>query len=76
MRAMNRNPDVDQWLDQAGHPQEAMMRRARDIILEADGRVSESIKAIGRMRHPDGYPDAGRALEKIRAEGGRGDDTG
>jgi hypothetical protein len=46
------------------------------IILEADGRVSESIKAIGRMRHPDGYPDAGRALEKIRAEGGRGDDTG
>jgi hypothetical protein len=41
---MNRNPDVDQWLDQTGHPQDAMMRRAREIILEADGRVTESIK--------------------------------
>ena len=41
---MNRNPDVDHWLDQAGHPQDAMMRRARDIILEADDRVTESIK--------------------------------
>jgi hypothetical protein len=41
---MNRNPEVDQWLDQAGHPLEAAMRRARDIILAADGRVTESIK--------------------------------
>jgi hypothetical protein len=41
---MNRNPEVDQWLDQAGHPLEAAMRCARDIILEADGRVTESIK--------------------------------
>ena len=41
---MNRNPEVDQWFEQAGHPQEATMRRARDIILGADGRVSESIK--------------------------------
>ena len=41
---MNRNPDVDRWLDQAGRPLEAAMRRARDIILGADGRVTESIK--------------------------------
>jgi hypothetical protein len=41
--AMNRNPDVEAWLDQAG-PLEATMRRARDIILGADGRVTESIK--------------------------------
>jgi hypothetical protein len=41
---MNRNPDVDRWFEQAGHPLEAMMRRARDIILRADGRVTESIK--------------------------------
>jgi hypothetical protein len=40
---MNRNPDVDQWFEQAGHPLEATMRRARDIILGADGRVTESI---------------------------------
>jgi hypothetical protein len=41
---MNRNPDVDRWFDQAGHPLDATMRRARDIILGADGRVTESIK--------------------------------
>jgi hypothetical protein len=41
---MNRNPDVDRWLDQADHPLEATMRRARDIILGADDRVTESIK--------------------------------
>jgi hypothetical protein len=41
---MNRNPEVDRWFDQEGHPLEAMMRRARDIILGADDRVTESIK--------------------------------
>jgi hypothetical protein len=35
---------VDRWFEQAGHPQEATMRRARDIILGADVRVTESIK--------------------------------
>jgi hypothetical protein len=41
---VNRNPDVDRWLDQASRPLEAAMRRARDIILGADGRVTEPIK--------------------------------
>jgi hypothetical protein len=41
---MNRNPDVDRWLDAADHPLDATMRRARDVILGADGRVTESIK--------------------------------
>ena len=41
---MNRNSDVDRWLDQAAHPLDATMRRARDIILGADDRVTESIK--------------------------------
>jgi hypothetical protein len=41
---MSRNPDVDEWLDAADHPLDAMLRRARDIILAADDRVSESIK--------------------------------
>jgi hypothetical protein len=30
---MNRNPDVDRWLDGRQHPLDAAMRRARDIIL-------------------------------------------
>jgi hypothetical protein len=41
---MNRNPDVDRWLDAAGHPLDPLLRRARDIILDADDRVTESIK--------------------------------
>jgi hypothetical protein len=41
---MNRNPEVDQWLEEAGHPLDATMRRAREIILGADDRVTESIK--------------------------------
>jgi hypothetical protein len=41
---MNRNPDVDQWLNESAHPLEATMRRARDIILRADDRVTETIK--------------------------------
>jgi hypothetical protein len=35
---------VDRWFDQADHPLDAAMRRARDIILGADGRITESIK--------------------------------
>ena len=41
---MNRNPEVDRWFEQASHPLEATMRRARDIILGVDDRVTESIK--------------------------------
>jgi len=40
----NRNPDVDRWLDEAGHPLDAALRRAREIILAADERVTESVK--------------------------------
>ena len=38
------NPEVDAWLEAAGHPLDATMRLAREIILGADDRVSESIK--------------------------------
>jgi hypothetical protein len=41
---MNRTPEVDKWLDEAHHPLVSTMRRARDIILGADDRVTESIK--------------------------------
>jgi hypothetical protein len=41
---MNRNPEVDRWFDEQDHPMDAAMRRARDIILGADDRVTESIK--------------------------------
>jgi hypothetical protein len=41
---MNRNPEVEAWLDKRQHPLDAVLRRARDVILEADKRVTESIK--------------------------------
>ena len=41
---MDRNLGVDRWLDETDHPRDATMRRARDIILGADDRVTESIK--------------------------------
>jgi len=41
---VNRNPEVDAWFAAAGPPLEAAMRRAREIILGADGRVTKSIK--------------------------------
>ena len=41
---MNHDPAVDQWLAVADAAVAAMMRRARDIILGADRRVTESIK--------------------------------
>jgi hypothetical protein len=44
MPITNRNPEVDRSLDEAGHPLDATMRRARDIILGADGRVTEAVK--------------------------------
>ncbi len=40
----NRNPEVDAWLDAADHPMDEAVRLARDIILGADVRVTESIK--------------------------------
>ena len=41
--AASRNPEVDRWFEEADHPLDETMRQARDIILGADDRVSESI---------------------------------
>jgi hypothetical protein len=41
---VNRNPDVDRWCEERNHPLDAVMWRAREIILAADERVTESIK--------------------------------
>ena len=36
--------DVDDWFEASDHPLKPAMRRAREIILAADPRVTESIK--------------------------------
>lgn len=41
---MNTNPEVDEWFARTDSPMAEEMRRARQIILAADGRVTESIK--------------------------------
>lgn len=41
---VSHNPEVDAWFAERGHPLEEAMHAARDIILGADARVSESVK--------------------------------
>lgn len=40
----NRNAEVEHWLEQRRHPLDDAMRVARAIILDADDRITESIK--------------------------------
>ena len=40
----NSNPQVDEWFSGLDHPLKAAMLLARQAILEADQRISESIK--------------------------------
>jgi hypothetical protein len=41
---VRRNPKVDRWFTERHHPMEAAMQRAREIILDADDRVGETVK--------------------------------
>jgi hypothetical protein len=40
----NRNAEVDAWFREKQHPLDAAMQRVRELILNADPRVEESIK--------------------------------
>jgi len=41
---MQRNPDVDAWLAAYANPQKAVVEGVRQIILDADPRITESVK--------------------------------
>jgi hypothetical protein len=41
---VNRNPDVDRWFEDRQPPLAAALQKAREIILGADDRVTETIK--------------------------------
>lgn len=41
---MNRNKEVDQYLVDKAHPLTAEIQRVREIILDADERMTETIK--------------------------------
>ena len=41
---VNRNPEVDQYLSQKGHPLTPEIQRVREIILETHPKVQETIK--------------------------------
>ena len=41
---MNRNPEVDAWMDAYDNPQKPVVARVREIILDADPRIGEVIK--------------------------------
>jgi hypothetical protein len=38
------SPEVDAWLEELDHPHRDAMLRVREVILGADGRVTETIK--------------------------------
>ena len=40
----NRNPDVDAWFAAYDNPQKDLVQAVRDVILDADPRVSEAVK--------------------------------
>jgi hypothetical protein len=41
---VNKNPEVDSWFAKLDHPLAPAMQSAREIILAADDRVTETIK--------------------------------
>jgi hypothetical protein len=41
---VNRNPDVDAWMERYDNPQKPVVARVREIILDADPRITEVIK--------------------------------
>ena len=41
---MNRNPDVDAWLDAYDNPMKPVVMAVREVILAADERITETIK--------------------------------
>jgi len=41
---MNINPKVDEYLQKKNHPMTAELQRVREIILETDDKVEETIK--------------------------------
>jgi len=41
---VRRSPEVDRWFKERKLPAEPALQRARDIILRADPRVTESVK--------------------------------
>lgn len=43
-RTSRRDPAVDEWLATRGHPQAALMKEVREVILGADSRVAECVK--------------------------------
>jgi hypothetical protein len=38
------NPDVDAWFDRYDNPQRELVQAVRDAVLDADARVTETIK--------------------------------
>jgi hypothetical protein len=41
---MPRHPEVDAWFERYDNPMKDVVQRVRDIVLEADPRVDETIK--------------------------------
>jgi hypothetical protein len=42
--AMPRRPDVDAWFERYNNPMKPVVQRVREIVLDADARIDETIK--------------------------------
>jgi hypothetical protein len=40
----NRNPVVDEWFESYDNPQKALVQAVREVVLDTDPRVQETIK--------------------------------
>ena len=49
---MRRNMDVDAWFDRYDNPMKTVVERVRAIVLDADPRIDECIKAGADLHVP------------------------
>ena len=58
---MKRSAEVDKWFKEKKPPAEAALQRAREVILRADPRVTESVK-YGTVMHLEGSGPTARFI--------------
>lgn len=63
----NRDPAVDAWFENYANPQKDLVQSVRSVILEADPRMSETIKWQAPTGLLEGEGDKSR-VAKVRDE--------
>ena len=66
---MNRNPDVDRWLDAYDNPMKPVVSAIRDLALACDPRITEAIFDVLAVERAVASRDSfgGTAPARVRA---------